>query len=96
MQYKVIYVNNGNPISCVQLSYLTVLSHRTQKDDSLFPWKVLMWLQAVRCSTKIQKYSTVLVKMNSVFFISYAGIPGWDSETSKYSHLGTMSRFNHK
>lgn len=32
-----IYLNHGNPISCVQHSYLLVLSGRTEKDASLFP-----------------------------------------------------------
>lgn len=54
----------------------------------------------MRCIVNVKNYSTMLIKMNFVFFISdkeqLGGIPGCDSTTLKYSLLGTMSRFNHK
>lgn len=49
-----IYSNSGNPISCVQHSNLLVLSGRTEKDASLFPWKALTWLEVMRCVANIK------------------------------------------
>lgn len=52
----------------------------------------------MRCIANIKKYSTVLIKMNSLHFFLFqlGGIPGCDSITLKHRLLGTVSRFDHE